>query len=120
MSIRQVSAAWFSVLVSLTAIGQAGEKPIVEIPTFKVDPTWPKVPPTMLMGDVSGVAVDSHDNVWIINRPKTVHPQGVMAESNPPEAECCVKAPPVMEFDSAGNYIKGWGGPGPGYDWPYF
>jgi hypothetical protein len=27
-------------------------------------------------------------------------------------------APPVMEFDADGNYIKGWGGPGEGYDWP--
>jgi DNA-binding beta-propeller fold protein YncE len=23
-----------------------------------------------------------------------------------------------MEFDREGNYIKGWGGPGEGYDWP--
>jgi DNA-binding beta-propeller fold protein YncE len=26
--------------------------------------------------------------------------------------------PPVMEFDQAGNYLRGWGGPGDGYDWP--
>jgi DNA-binding beta-propeller fold protein YncE len=23
-----------------------------------------------------------------------------------------------MEFDAAGNYVQGWGGPGPGYEWP--
>ena len=23
-----------------------------------------------------------------------------------------------MEFDAAGNYIQGWGGPGEGYEWP--
>jgi hypothetical protein len=23
-----------------------------------------------------------------------------------------------MEFDAAGNFVKGWGGPGEGYDWP--
>ena len=28
------------------------------------------------------------------------------------------QAPPVLEFDQAGNYIQGWGGPGAGYDWP--
>ena len=27
-------------------------------------------------------------------------------------------APPLLEFDSAGNFIQAWGGPGPGYDWP--
>jgi DNA-binding beta-propeller fold protein YncE len=26
--------------------------------------------------------------------------------------------PPVLEFDAAGNFIQGWGGPGEGYDWP--
>ena len=26
--------------------------------------------------------------------------------------------PPVMEFDAAGNYVQGWGGPGQGYEWP--
>src|SRR6266581_2803052 len=28
-------------------------------------------------------------------------------------------APPMMEFDNAGNFIQGWGGEsGPGYQWP--
>jgi len=28
-------------------------------------------------------------------------------------------APPILEFDAAGNFIQGWGGTrGPGYDWP--
>ena len=25
---------------------------------------------------------------------------------------------PVMEFDADGNYVQGWGGSAPGYDWP--
>src|SRR6202035_2030243 len=36
----------------------------------------------------------------------------------PPAAECCKAAPPVLEFDEAGNLIGHWGGPGEGYDWP--
>ncbi len=24
----------------------------------------------------------------------------------------------MIEFDAAGNYIQGWGGPGPGFEWP--
>ena len=33
-------------------------------------------------------------------------------------AECCTAAPPILEFDSAGNLISAWGGPGEGYTWP--
>ena len=38
--------------------------------------------------------------------------------TNPPTAQCCAPAPPVLEFDQAGNLIGHWGGPGDGYDWP--
>ena len=40
------------------------------------------------------------------------------ATTNPPGGACCMPAPPVLEFDNAGNYIQGWGGPGVGYEWP--
>jgi len=33
-------------------------------------------------------------------------------------ADCCVPASPMMEFDQNGNLLKGWGGPGTGYEWP--
>ena len=28
-----------------------------------------------------------------------------------------VKIYAVSEFDAEGNFVQGWGGPGPGYDW---
>ena len=31
---------------------------------------------------------------------------------------CCDVAPPVLEFDMAGNLVSSWGGPGAGYQWP--
>ena len=35
------------------------------------------------------------------------------------ESECCRPAPPVLEFDEAGNLLASWGGQdGDGYDWP--
>jgi DNA-binding beta-propeller fold protein YncE len=40
------------------------------------------------------------------------------AELNPPTGECCAGAPPVLEFDPAGNLVSSWGGAGEGYDWP--
>jgi hypothetical protein len=41
------------------------------------------------------------------------------AAGNSPVAEaCCVPAPPVLEFDPAGNLVGHWGGPGEGHEWP--
>lgn len=91
-------------------------KPRAGVPKFEVDPFWPKIPDKWLLGQVPGVAVDESDHVWIIQRPKSVDQK--WAASTPPEAECCAPAPPVMEFDAAGNYLQGWGGEGPGYEWP--
>jgi len=73
-------------------------------PAFQVDPFWPKeLPNNWLVGNVVGVGVDSHDNVWIVHRPKS------QAGAD--------KTPAVLAFDQAGNLIHSWGGPGAGYDW---
>ena len=88
-------------------------------PRFEVDPFWPKpLPNHWILGMTIGVSVDSHDNVWVIHRPESLEPGEVHATTNPPTAECCAPAPPVLEFDAAGNLVNFWGGPGPGYDWP--
>ena len=74
-------------------------------PTFEVDTTFPKLPNNWVLGNVSKVVVDRQDHVWFIHRPRTV-PKDKIA------------APAVLEFDAAGKFIQGWGGPGTGYDWP--
>lgn len=76
-----------------------------QMPNFKVDPKWPTIPNGWTLGQVSDVAVDSQDNIWILQRPRTVKP-GVST------------GPPVMIFGPDGKYVRGWGGPGEGYDWP--
>jgi DNA-binding beta-propeller fold protein YncE len=40
------------------------------------------------------------------------------ADRDPPIAECCRAAPPILEFDPEGNLVNSWGGPGEGYSWP--
>ena len=40
------------------------------------------------------------------------------AAASPPLSECCIPAPPVLEFDPDGNLVKAWGGAAPAYDWP--
>ncbi len=91
----------------------------LQAPMFEVDPMWPKpLPNHWLLGMTIGVSVDAQDHVWIIHRGATLEPKEVYASTNPPGAECCVAAPPVLAFDQAGNLIHSWGGPGQGYDWP--
>ncbi len=84
-------------------------------PTFQVDPAWPKVPNQWILGQVAGLAVDARDHVWIIQRPWSLATDEIATD---PAAPCCHPAPPVMEFDSAGTYVQGWGGEGEGYEWP--
>ena len=84
-------------------------------PAYQVDPMWPKLPKQWILGQVSGLDVDANDHVWIIQRPWSLNDD---EKAQNPEAECCRAAPPVMEFDAAGNYLQGWGGEGPGFEWP--
>lgn len=91
----------------------------VEAPRFEVDPFWPKpLPNGWLMGMTIGVGVDDRDHVWVVHRPDTISALEAAAEQEPPAAECCRRAPPVLEFDPAGNLVGHWGGPGEGYEWP--
>lgn len=97
----------------------AQTKGAVQAPRFEVDPLWPKpLPNHWLLGNAIGVWVDDRDHVWIVHRSSaTLDPneKGLELES---ADYCCAGAPPVLEFDAAGNLVGHWGGPGPGYDWP--
>jgi hypothetical protein len=90
-----------------------------QAPRFEVDPLWPKpLPNHWILGQTIGVSVDANDHIWIIHRGGSLEPGEQHATTNPPIAQCCAAAPPVLEFDEAGNLIGHWGGPGQGYDWP--
>ena len=88
------------------------------MPLFEPDPLWSQVLPNKWVnGQVGGVAVDSHDNVWVFHRPDTI-PDGEKAASlSPPQAECCIPAPAVLQFDANGKFLQAWGEPGNGYEW---
>jgi len=97
----------------------AVEAAAVQAPMFEVDPLWPKpLPNHWLIGMTIGVSVDAQDNIWIVHRQGSLERGELHASTNPPMAMCCVAAPPVLEFDAAGNLLHHWGGPGNGYDWP--
>ena len=88
-------------------------------PRYAVDAAWPKaLPNSWLLGQVSGVATDAQDHIWIVHRPRSLTEDERGATLTPPRSICCVPAPAVLEFDSEGNLLSSWGGPGAGYDWP--
>ena len=89
------------------------------VPVFEVDAAWPKsLPNNWTFGEFSGVAVDSHDHIWINQRPRTLADDEKYLLATPPIGDCCRPGPSIMEFDQAGNFVQGWGGPGQGYEWP--
>ena len=97
----------------------AVEAAAVRAPRFEVDPMWPKpLPNHWVMGSVVGVSVDASDHIWVIHRQGSLERMETSAAANPPAAECCAPAPPVLEFNEDGDLIGHWGGPGPGYEWP--
>ena len=89
------------------------------VPIFEVDPMWPKpLPNHWVLGSAIGVAVDAEDHVWIVHRGNGNARTELGAAQDPPTGECCLPAPNILEFDSEGNLLRSWGGPGEGYDWP--
>ena len=98
--------ATFLLLLAALGLGQrflervavAQNQDTRQVPQFEVDPRWPTIPDTVEMGEVSSVAVDRRDHVWILHRPDN--------------------GPAVLEFDEAGQFVQGWGGPASGYEWP--
>lgn len=83
-------------------IGEGG------LPQFSEERGWLKLPARWRLGNTSAVSIDAQGHVWVLHRPRTL-----------PENLRAMAAPPVLEFDSAGNLVQGWGpqqgGP---YEWP--
>ena len=102
------------------ATGASADAGGLQAPMFEVDPLWPKpLPNHWLLGSTIGVDADPQDHIWIVHRQATLARNETPALSDPPVAEeCCLPAPPVLEFDPEGNLVGSWGGPGDGFDWP--
>src|ERR1700676_5444994 len=86
---------------------QAAQSRRHTLPVFEVDHAWPKMPAKWKLGPPSSIAIDAQDRVWVVHRPRELKSE-----------QGGVAAPPVVVFDSAGNYIKAWGGDGAGFEWP--
>ena len=73
------------------------------IPRYVVDPWWPKpLPNRWVTGAVGGICVDHNDHVFGINRSDITALERTVGK---------VAAPPVIEYDPAGNMVNAWGDP---------
>ena len=126
-----VGAAFVAILLALGA-GQALLDNVSaqanQAPRFEVDPYWPKpMPNNWVLGQTIGLTVDDRDHVWLIHRGNDPGTAGldrtelaIVTPGGPRVGECCIAAPPVLEFDAAGNLVGSWGGQPKdnSYDWP--
>ena len=100
----------------LAVLFAAGTAQAQQVPTYKVDPTWPKPLPrakaadgnmrTWITGEVAGTCVDSHDHIFIANRSWQNSPSGKLKDF---EVQTGQAAPPVVAFDTEGNIVTSWG-----------
>jgi DNA-binding beta-propeller fold protein YncE len=93
-----------------SALALSGNVTAADAPRFELDKSWPKIPEKFKLGDASSIAIDAQDNVWVLHRPRTL--QGDNAK---------MAAPAIIIFDSAGNYLRSWGGDADNnksYEWP--
>jgi DNA-binding beta-propeller fold protein YncE len=111
MKTRLTVAAFLTLLLPAVA---AQNRP--SPPALHVDPFWPTMPETFFLGPVRGLSVDRQDHVWIVHDPSGITADIRGAAASPPQAECCVPAPQVLEFDASGTYIQGWNLSGDGYE----
>jgi hypothetical protein len=94
-------------LATMNELAWSAEPASRSLPVFEVDRAWPMVPSKWKIGDASSIAIDAQDKVWVLHRPRTLKPE-----------DAAKAAPPVIVFDTAGNYIKAWGGAAKAYEWP--
>jgi DNA-binding beta-propeller fold protein YncE len=92
----------------------------VQAPVFEVDPMWPKpMPNHWILGSAVGLAVDAHDNVFVLNLTDSFNARTESGSgTTPPTGECCTPSPNILEYDPSGELVGHWGGPASGYVWP--
>ncbi len=122
----------------LKQTGVYNASPTGKTPNFVVDPAWPQpLPHHWILGQIGGLFVDQHDDVWVYNRPRSMTEEEAGLEGplagvkndkgqpidglgqvrlHGPLADCCKAAPSVLEFDAQGKLLRAWGGPSdPGF-----
>jgi len=64
LAVIALAASIMPILLHKTAIASGG------VPRFEFDASWPKpLPKNWMLGAIGGNFVDSHDHIWVANRP---------------------------------------------------
>src|SRR4051812_40997348 len=83
---------WTIALAMVYAFGgqvlgaRGAEEPPAKIPLYRAVPGWPDLPKTFSLGQVSGVATDSSDRVFVFHRGEH----------------------PILVFDREGKFLRSW------------
>ena len=67
------SAFYASLAIVAGLCGLAGNVSAQQapVPQFQPEPFWPKpLPENWILGQVSGIAVDRNDHIWLVHRPR--------------------------------------------------
>jgi DNA-binding beta-propeller fold protein YncE len=97
-----MATTWAGTAIALGIFCPPPLRAQIKPPKYEVDPSWPKaLPDHWVTGSVDGVCVDAQDHVFMVSR-QTL-------KFN--ELDAGYQAPPVIEFDPAGNVVNSWGRP---------
>ncbi len=121
----KVTRCGYAAMLATAIVGCVWNAPVAaqsvsNPPIMAVDPNWPKpLPNGWVLGQVGGTCIDANDHVFIVTRAfqtgGLTSPEGV-GGANPSTGALggafrSRPAPPVLEFDSAGNVVNTWGDP---------
>jgi peptidylamidoglycolate lyase len=97
---EQSSFLWYAglaLMISASMLSVAADQ------TYQVVHGWPILPDGYILGQVSGVAVDSHNHVWVFHR-------GSQAWTDVTQKPKVIPEPVIVCFDgTSGKQIAAWG-----------
>jgi hypothetical protein len=102
MNIRLLIVPAAAALAAALLAATSGAQPAQEVEGYEVVHGWPDLPPGEILGQTTGVDVDSKGNVWVFHR-------AGRAWSEPFPIEP-IGRPTVWVFDgNSGRMLKSWG-----------
>ena len=76
----KAATSWLTLVLTTLVVQPAQSQP-GGVPQFQVDASWPKdLPNNWILGQVSGLAVDRQDRIWVVHRPNSLTPRERIAE----------------------------------------
>src|SRR5256885_4782917 len=94
--------AFSALAIAAAILGPTSSQAQSGAPRYEADVSWPKpLPNKWVLGGLGGLCVDAQDHVLILNR------QDVLEG----DLNAGTLAPPMIEFDPAGNVANSWGDP---------